>query len=88
MNFPNLETKQIAILYAERNTGIVLNKDLKYNTNSQNLEYIIFDSIDEAKIFCSNKIKEPPHIECNFFDSKNNQFLRIDIKGIHDIPVK
>lgn len=82
MNFPKIEKDQIAILYTERSTGIVLNIDLKHNANSSKFEYVVFNSLGEAKTHCFQKIKEFSNIECNLYDSTNKEIMVIDIETI------
>ena len=80
MNFPKLNINQIAVLYSEITTGIVLNNDLKYNLDDSKFEYLIFSSLDEAKKYCDQKVKEFPGIECNLYNSTYKHILRIDVK--------
>ena len=78
-NFPIIEKNQVAVLYADYNTGIILNTNLKYNLNQKALEYLLFNSLDDAKIHCFEKIKAHPNIECIIYDWKAKELLKIDI---------
>lgn len=81
-NFPKIESQQVALLYADRNTGIILNENLKYNLNSNEFEFIIFNSKIEADIFCKEIVELNPNIECNMYNYKKEHICRIDITTV------
>lgn len=78
-NFPNIKPNQVALLYADRNTGIILNRNFKYNINSNELEFTIFNSKIEADIFCKKIVELNPSIECNIYNDTKEHICRIDI---------
>lgn len=58
--FPQLKDRQVALLRADINTGIVLDKNYIYSTTSDQEVYAVFDDIDSAKAI----IAERKDIEC------------------------
>lgn len=65
--FPQLKDGQVALLRADTNTGIVLDKDYIYATTSDQEVYTVFDNIDSAIIFAKAVISERKGIECGIY---------------------
>lgn len=66
---PNISKNEYALLIVENSTGIILNKELKYELNNQN--YIIFNSLDIAKEFTIQSLKIRNDIEISIFNYKS-----------------
>jgi hypothetical protein len=65
--FPQLKNQQVALLRADINTGIVLDKYYAYATNSNQEVYAVFDHIDSAIRFAKSIISERSDIECGIY---------------------
>ena len=61
--FLDLKKNEVALLRAEKKTGIVLDEDLLYATRNDQKVYTIFDSFDEAMIFAKRIISCSEEIE-------------------------
>ena len=69
-DFPKMLSSQVALLRCNYNTGHVLNCNLEKSTN---LEYTIFDSLDDAVIYINAfEQKYKFLIEFNVYDCCNN----------------
>ncbi len=65
--FPELKNEQVALLRADINTGIVLDKNYIYATKSDQEVYAVFDHIDFAIKFAKSIILERNDIECGIY---------------------
>ena len=65
--FPQLKNEQVALLRADINTGIVLDKDYIYATKSDQEVYAVFDHIDSAIEFAKSIISERSDVECGIY---------------------
>jgi hypothetical protein len=65
--FPLLKNGQVALLRADINTGIVLDKNYVYATTPDQEVYVVFDNIDLAIEFAKLIIMERNDIECGIY---------------------
>lgn len=65
--FPELKNEQVALLRADINTGIVLDKDYINATRSDQEVYAVFDNIECAIKFAKSVISERNDIECGIY---------------------
>jgi len=65
--FPLLKNGQVALLRADINTGIVLDKNYVYATTPDQEVYVVFDNIDLAIEFSKLIIMERNDIECGIY---------------------
>ena len=76
---PKLTPSKCSVIQAELKTGIVLtNEGSRFLNNSNDRYFLIFDSFEDAKEFCLEKVKENPTIECCIYDHLTNfvEFIR------------
>ena len=83
--FPNLNSNQVAMVFADPNTGHVL--DVKFNLaiNKDQSCYLIFNSKIEAIEYASQIVLNN-NVECVVYDSQQNVLSIIEKNGnkIHD----
>lgn len=58
IEFPNLTHKQVALIRAEKNTGIVLDENYKRHISDLQVFYSLFDTYEEAKQYIVDASKE------------------------------
>jgi hypothetical protein len=79
-DFPDIKPGQIALLWADSNTGIVLDKN--FNTAFDNIQsaYIIFNSENEAMEYAKQTFKTRNNVECIIYthDKKVVHILESD----------
>ncbi|TCC90195.1 hypothetical protein EZ428_13000 [Pedobacter frigiditerrae] len=75
--FPHLKNEQVALLRADINTGIVLDKDYIYATTEVQEVYTVFDNIDSAIKFAKSIISERNDIECGIYGNDPVAFLTL-----------
>lgn len=64
LEIPKLNHPQCSVIQAEAKSGIILTIEGKYCLNTSKDEYLlIFDSFEEAKRFCDQKVIENPTVE-------------------------
>jgi len=76
--FPNIESYQYYVSFAELNTGIVLNTDGRYYLNDDKSVFHIFDNYDNAKKFVNKLIGERPDWEGYIYDSNKKIVYKLD----------
>lgn len=81
IRFPELELNQVALHFASYATGHVLkpNKELYLGEGEI---YMVFDSIEEAKDYAREAIRNDPGIECIVRDAPENLVFIIDPKEV------
>lgn len=72
---PKLEGEQVALLRADINTGIVLDKNYVYATTPDQEVYVVFDNIESAIKFAKIIISERNEIECGIHGQDPVAFL-------------
>lgn len=91
--FPKLEVGQYAVIHCEGDTGIVvlpdgrrwIRDDSPLDSSEAKIEkwaargemWLVFESLAEAKKYCSDKVNEVQGIECQIFDHQQNQIERL-----------
>ncbi|WP_348621845.1 hypothetical protein [Pedobacter lusitanus] len=65
--FPQLKDRQVALLRADINTGIVLDRNYIYATTSDQEVYTVFDDINSAIRSAKAIIAEKKDIECGIY---------------------
>lgn len=65
--FPNLEDEQVAVAFADVNTGIVLNDKFEYAIGNTQKVYSVFNLVDEALQFAKAVLSERKNVECLIF---------------------
>jgi len=80
--FPELNEGEVALMMADRNTGIVLNEDFKYATDPSQKVYRIFDNIDDALEYAKVLIAEKKTVECYVYERGEKLLYFLDIKNI------
>lgn len=65
--FPELKNEQVALLRADINTGVVLDKDYIYATTISQEVYTVFDNVDSAIKFAKAIMLERYDIECGIY---------------------
>ncbi len=70
--FPKLKENEFTALFVDKNTGIILDSDLKHARDNTKT-YFIFESFEEAENFCETRVKEYKHLEYHIYDFKENQ---------------
>ncbi len=68
--FPTLKTNQVALNFLKLGTNQVLNINMELYSGEGEI-YHVFDSIEDARKFARNKIKENSEIECWIISEKN-----------------
>jgi hypothetical protein len=76
--FPLLKNGQVALLRADINTGIVLDKNYIYATTPDQEVYVVFDNIDLAIEFAKLIITERNDIECGIYGNDSVPLLNLD----------
>lgn len=76
--FPLLKNKQVALLRADINTGIVLDKNYIYATTPNQEVYAVFDNIDLAIEFAKSIIIEQNDVECGIYGNDPVAFLTLN----------
>lgn len=61
--FPELNKNQVALIRAERNTGIVLDHNLQWAEDAAQKVYTVFESLDDAINAAQNIQQEHPQVE-------------------------
>jgi hypothetical protein len=77
--FPKLNAKQVAVMRAEVNTGIILDEKLDIAIDDSQNVYTVFESVEEAIYFSNKLLAEKPNIEIVIYGSKEEvlHFLTI-----------
>ncbi|RZL37984.1 MAG: hypothetical protein EOO96_03885 [Pedobacter sp.] len=65
--FPELKNEQVALLRADINTGIILDKDYVYATTINQEVYTVFDNVKSAIKFAKSIISERNDVECGIY---------------------
>ncbi|WP_199141764.1 hypothetical protein [Pedobacter sp. ASV12] len=81
--FPKLKEGQVALLVADRNTGIVLNENFNYATDASQKVYRIFENTDEALKYAKSLIFERNSVECYINESENKLLYFLDIENVN-----
>jgi hypothetical protein len=80
-NFPELQDQQVVLSRAETKTGIVLDEEFNYATNSQQRIYTIYlnivDGISAAKLI----VKEREDTECYIHDKDEKLLYFLSSSG-------
>lgn len=82
--FPIITSGQFAVLFLDRNTGQVYDMHLKLYQNTDNTQtgYVVFKSLQEAKLYADQKITEVKKDRVNFgyiiYDHQQNLALDRD----------
>ena len=76
MNFSTVKKGQIAVVQAERNTGIVLTPDGRRYLGSGEA-FRTFDSLREAQAFAKSVPVAKPEVECGLYDATGARLARI-----------
>lgn len=66
--FPTLSEKQVALVRAEFNTGIVLDEMFSYAITKEQKVYSVFDSLEEASHFAQKILSEKNDVEIIIYD--------------------
>lgn len=74
--FPDLKSTEVALVRADNNTGIVLDIDCKIHTNTNQIKYTIFDSIESAITYINENKKTYKDIEFIIYNKFNNVIYR------------
>jgi hypothetical protein len=83
MEFPKLESNQLAVIMADSYTGIILNiKQEIHKNNSDDNMYSIFESINSAMNFIKEIAEINDKIEFVIYDNKQQVIAFIKAKGI------
>lgn len=67
-NFPILKAPQVAVVMAERATGIVLNADKTRSTSPDPTRFQLFPTLDLALMTCRDAVERDPAVEFIVFD--------------------
>ena len=81
--FPLLKAEQVALLRADINTGIVLDKNYVYATMPDQEVFVIFDNIEYAIKFAKAIISEKKDIECVIYKDNSVALLILDRDNIN-----
>jgi len=73
IQFPKINNTQVAVLFAELNTGIILNHEFKRHIDPSEDPYFIFETISEAETFCEQVISDRVSIEFHIYDNKETR---------------
>ena len=73
--FPLLAHEQVALMWVDFNTGIVLDNLYKYATREDQKVYTIFVDVKEALNFAKTAILEMKSIECTIYDKNQKVVL-------------
>lgn len=83
--FPKLKQGQVALLVADRNTGIVLDENFKYARDPLQKVYKIFSSSYDALEHGKELITENNSLECYIYESEDKLPSFLDIENITDL---
>lgn len=76
MNFTSLKQGQVAVVQAERSTGIVLTPDGRRHVGSGHA-FRAFESLESARVFAQGVVDAKPEIECGLYDCTGSNLERI-----------
>jgi len=71
MKWPEIDETHFAVLMAEGATGIVLTAAGKRHLGDDQDVYVVFDDLQSASLYISNKQKENETVEFSVFDDKH-----------------
>ena len=80
MEFPKIQSGQFVVIHAEKVTGIILDAHGNRNLASP-LEWMVFNSLDEAENYCNLKIAASPSMECNIFNHLQERIKTVPLKS-------
>ena len=70
--FPEFQEDEYAVLFAEKNTGIVVDQNgERYNHKPHQLQYTILSSYEEAENMIKLRMLRYPALEGSIFNSRN-----------------
>lgn len=67
-NFPKLQEHQVAIIMAQKSTGIILNDKLEFDISDGQNIYFVFESFETAKTYIDGIKKSRSDIEFVIYD--------------------
>jgi hypothetical protein len=76
MNFHSLNKDQVAVVLAERSTGIILTPGGQRYLGSGEA-FRAFSSRGEARAFAQGVVNTKPEVECGLYDSTGTRLERI-----------
>ena len=76
MNFSSLKQGQVAVVQAERSTGIVLEPSGQQAFGSTKA-FRSFDSLVAARAFAQGLVNTKPNVECGLYDCSGAHLERI-----------
>ena len=71
--FPEIEHKQFVVVFADTNTGTILNLQLKWSVDPTEQVYLIFNNLIDAENHCKKVISENRNIEYHIYDYNENK---------------
>jgi hypothetical protein len=70
--FPKIEQEQFVVVFADINSGTLLNLNLQWSINPAEQVYMIFNNLIEAENYCKKVISETKNIEYHIYDYMEN----------------
>ena len=76
MVYPQVKVGSYFILYSDRNTGVILNRDGSVNISKDQDYFSIFENLEKATGFAKELVSQSSDLEILIYDS-SAQFIKV-----------
>jgi hypothetical protein len=77
--FPTIKENEYLVLFADKNTGIVVDQDGEwYIQEAHQQKYTIVSSYDEAEILVKSRLLKQPNLEGEIYNSKYEPVAKVN----------